>query len=394
MRGIAKSLTRILGLTLKELRDLVRRPGAILSLIFGPLAIMALFGLGYEGVRKPFETLVVLPPNSQLPHDPKSYEEVSLLDITIVGITEDQAGAEEQLARRQVRLLVIVPADAEEKFRTGQQATVRVEWNSIDPVEDNLAKGTTQLLLGQLNAKIIATVAGEGMRMANVPDKIVPPNVIAQPLKAKTENRAPVPPTVLFFFTPAVFALVLQHLAVTLTALALVRERLSGAMDLFRVSPVRAWEILLGKYVAYGLLSVVVAAAVAFLMTRGLGVPLLGSPERLATVVILLTFASLGAGLLISLVADSERQAVQLAMLLLILSVFFSGFVLPIDEFRSAARYVSYLLPVTYGIRLMQEIMLRGERGDVEFLILLALMGLVLYLIATLRLRRVMRRAT
>ena len=70
MRGIAKSLTRILGLTLKELRDLVRRPGAILSLIFGPLAIMALFGLGYEGVRKPFETLVVLPANSQLPHDP------------------------------------------------------------------------------------------------------------------------------------------------------------------------------------------------------------------------------------------------------------------------------------------------------------------------------------
>jgi ABC-2 type transport system permease protein len=288
---------------------------------------------------------------------------------------------------------VIVPADAEDRFRSGQQATVRVEWNAIDPVEDSLAKGTAQLLLGQLNAKLIATAAGEGMRLANLPDKIVPPNVIAQPLKAKTENRSPVPPTVLFFFTPAVFALVLQHLAVTLTALALVRERLSGAMDLFRVSPVRAWEILLGKYVAYGLLSAVVATAVAFLMVRGLGVPLLGSPERLATVVILLTFASLGAGLLISLIADSERQAVQLAMLLLMLSVFFSGFVLPIDEFRSVARYVSYLLPVTYGIQLMQEIMLRGDGGEPTFLIGLSGMGVALYAIDTLRLRQVMRRA-
>lgn len=394
MIAIAKSMTRIVGLTLKELRDLIRRPGAILSLVLGPLAIMALFGAGYEGVRKPFETIIVLPPNSQLPHDAKSYEEVSLLDIDIVAVTEDRAAAEARLERRDVRLVVIIPGDVEERFRAGQQATVRVEWNAIDPVEDSLAKGTTQLLVGQLNTKLLALAAGEGMRLANVPDKVVPPNVIAQPLKAQTQNRAPVPPTVLFFFTPAVFALVLQHLAVTLTALALVRERLSGAMDLFRVAPVRAWEILFGKYVAYGLLSLVVAAAVAFLMVRVLGVPLLGSPERLATVVVLLAFASLGAGLLISLVADSERQAVQLAMLLLILSVFFSGFVLPVDEFRSIARYVSYLLPVTYGIQLLQDIMLRGELGNVAYLGGLAAMGIGLYVINALRLRAVMRRAT
>lgn len=387
-------MTRIVGLTLKELRDLVRRPGAILSLIFGPLAIMALFGAGYEGVRKPFETVVVLPPNSQLPHDLKTYQDIPALDVRIVGITEDQGAAESQLARREVRLLVLVPGDAEARFRAGQQATIRVEWNSIDPVEDNIARATTQLLVDQLNAKLIATAAGEGMRLANVPNTVVPPEVIAQPLQVKTQNRAPVPATVLFFFTPAVFALVLQHLAVTLTALALVRERLSGAMDLFRVAPVRPSEILVGKYAAYGLLSLLVGAVVAALMVRGLGVPLMGSPERVATVVILLTFASLGAGLLISLVADSERQAVQLAMLLLILSVFFSGFVLPVDEFRPIAQGLSYLLPVTYGIQLLQDIMLRGEGGSGIFLLILALMGIALYAIDTIRLRQVMRRAS
>lgn len=394
MTAFAKSVTRILGLTLKELRDLVRRPGAILSLIFGPLAIMALFGAGYEGVRKPFETVLVLPPNSQLPHDLKTYQDIPALDVRIVGITEDQGAAESQLARREVRLLVLVPADAEARFRAGQQATVRVEWNSIDPVEDNIAKATTQLLVDQLNSKLIAVAAGEGMRLANVPNTVVPPEVIAQPLQVKTQNRAPVPATVLFFFTPAVFALVLQHLAVTLTALALVRERLSGAMDLFRVAPVRAWEILIGKYIAYGLLSLLVGAVVAALMVRGLGVPLVGSAERVATVVILLTLASLGAGLLISLVADSERQAVQLAMLLLILSVFFSGFVLPVDEFRPVAQGVSYLLPVTYGIQLLQDIMLRGEAGSGIFLLILGLMGIALYAINTIRLRQVMRRAS
>ena len=63
------------------------------------------------------------------------------------------------------------------------------------------------------------------------------------------------------FFAPAVLALVLQHMGVTLTALSLVRERLSGAMDIFRVAPVRALEILVGKYLAYAFFNLSIAAA-------------------------------------------------------------------------------------------------------------------------------------
>lgn len=195
-----------------------------------------------------------------------------------------------------------------------------------------------------------------------------------------------------FFFAPAVFALILQHLGITLTALSLVRERLSGAMDLFRVAPVRSWEILVGKYVAYGILSLVVALAVAFLMVSGLHVPLLGTPDRLATAVFLVTFASLGVGLLISLLADSERQAVQLAMLVLLVSMFFSGFVLPINEFREPVRALSYVLPVTYGIQVFQDVMLRGGRGDTTYLVALVGLGVALYFVDAIGLRAVMRR--
>jgi ABC-2 type transport system permease protein len=263
----------------------------------------------------------------------------------------------------------------------------------VDPVEDNIAKVSTIMLTKELNSRIIATAAGEGMRMANVPDTAIPPEVIAQPLRSETENHAPIQPSVLAFFAPAVFALVLQHLGVTLTALSLVRERLSGAMDLFRVAPVRSWEVLIGKYVAYGLLSLFVALLVGLLMTRVIAVPLLGSPEVLASAVGLLTFASLGLGLLISLVADSERQAVQLAMIVLLVSVFFSGFVLPVDEFRPVVRPVSYALPVTYGISIFHDVMLRGGRGELTAFAGLLAVGVVLYVIDALRLRAVMRRA-
>lgn len=393
MIGFAKSLTRISGLIMKELRDLSRRPGAIISLILGPLAIMALFGLGYDGERQPFNTIVVLPSGSQLPHDVATYDRMQTPGLRVVGVTEDRSAAEAQLMERSARFLILVPADAEAKFRAGEQAVVKVEWNEVDPIEDNIAKVATQILLKQLNTEIIKQAAGEGMRVANLPEKAIPPEVIAEPLKADVQNRAPIPPSMLAFFAPAVFALVLQHLGITLTALALVRERLSGAMDLFRVAPVRSWEILSAKYVAYGLLSLVVAAAVALLMTRALAIPLLGSPERFAVGVALLTFASLGIGLFISLVVDSERQAVQLAMIVLLVSVFFSGFVLPVDEFRAIVRPIAYALPVTYGIQIFHEIMLRGGRGDPSAFLGLFAVGAVLYLVDALRLRAVMHRA-
>ncbi|HEU5288260.1 MAG TPA: hypothetical protein VFV20_07650, partial [Candidatus Limnocylindria bacterium] len=90
MIGIAKSLVRMSGLITKELRDLARRPGAILSLIFGPLAIMAIFGLGYDGQRQPFDTIVILPQGSQLPHDVAYYQQMKTPGLRVIAVSEDR----------------------------------------------------------------------------------------------------------------------------------------------------------------------------------------------------------------------------------------------------------------------------------------------------------------
>ena len=91
---------------------------------------------------------------------------------------------------------------------------------------------------------------------------LIPPEVIAQPVEVVTTNIAPTQPQVVAFFGPAVVALILQHMAVTLTALSLVRERLCGVMELFRISPVNSLEILIGKYLAFGILNGVIAVVV------------------------------------------------------------------------------------------------------------------------------------
>lgn len=395
MTGIAHSVVRMASFTGKELREVIRRPGVLLSLIVGPFLIMFIFGLGYSGARAPFATEIVVPAGSNLPTDPSYYADLAPGRLDVQEVSDDPAAAEDRLRARDIDLLIIAPENAASELRSGNQTTIRVEWNQIDPVYDQLAGLATSILVSSLNAEIVEQAAAEGISFAEgelgPAVENVSPEVIARPTKAETENVAPSDPSVVNFFGPAVFALVIQHLAITLTALSLVRERLSGRMDRYRVAPVSSMELLVGKYVAYGMLSLATAAIVGALLVGVLGVPLLGGWAMFVAIVLLLAFASLGIGLLISLVADSERQAVQLAMLVLLASVFFSGFVLPVTDFARWTQVISYALPVTHGISLLQEHMLRGDVKDTWMLAALAGIGLVLYIGSLLRLRRILR---
>jgi ABC-2 type transport system permease protein len=314
-----------------------------------------------------------------------------------VDVNEDQDATERRLRNREIDLMVVAPADAVGQLRSGNQTEILVAWNQIDPVYDGLAQLAVSTMVSELNAEIIRQAAAEGIELTEgelgprVTD--ITPEVIAKPTTAVTENVAPTDPTVLNFFAPAVLALILQHLAVTLTALSMVRERLSGQMDLFRVAPVNSMEVLVGKYVAYAVLTLLVGGVVGGLMVFVLGVPVLAGYLVAIGIVLLLAFASLGVGLLISLVADSERQAVQLSMLVLLASVFFSGFVLPVKDFIGAVQYFSYALPVTHGIATLQEAMLRGEVTALWMIAALAGIGAALYLLSLLRLRQILRSA-
>jgi len=396
MGELGQSIIRMASFTGKELREVLRRPGVLLSLIVGPFAIMFVFGLGYSGYRDPFLTEIVIPADANFPRDAEYYESLAPGRLEVVEVSEDGEAAEERLRAGDTDLLIVAPDNASAELREGRQTTIRVAWNEVDPVYDQLAGLATSILTSSLNAEIIEQAAAEGISFAEGElgaAANVPPEVIARPTTAETDNVAPTDPAVLNFFGPAVFALVIQHLAVTLTALSMVRERLSGQMDRFRVAPVSSMELLVGKYVAYAALSLAVTAIVGALLVGVLRVPMLGGWPPFVGIVLLLTFASLGVGLLISLIADSERQAVQLSMLMLLASVFFSGFVLPVSDFAEWTQYIAYALPVTHGIATLQEHMLRGGVADEWMLVMLGIIGLVLYVVSLLRLRRVLRTA-
>jgi ABC-2 type transport system permease protein len=397
MRPVLAVLIRLLAFVGKELVETLRRPGAIISLVLGPFLIMAVFGLGYSGVKRPLETVIVAPPTSGLPTDMASYQELAGGGLHIAEVTPDRATGADRLASGAADVVVIAPDDPETAFRAGQQSVIEVMVDTVDPVAVSYAGFLAAGLASEVNRTIIERAAAEGQGYAvaaGEPDAAaIPPAVIAAPTRAQVVNEAPSEPGVIAYFGPAVLALILQHMAVTLVALSLVRERTSGVMELFRISPVSPAEVLGGKVLAFGLVGGAIAAVTMALLVGGFGVPALGDEAMLVATLGLLLLASLGLGLVIATISDSERQAVQLSLLVLLASVFFSGFVLSIEEFTPAVRAIAYMLPVTHGIQLLQDAMLRGGTRDVWQFAALAVIALVTLTASWLLLRRSMTRA-
>jgi ABC-2 type transport system permease protein len=216
----------------------------------------------------------------------------------------------------------------------------------------------------------------------------VPPDVLASPFSVEATNTVPAEPTAIGFFTPAVVVLLLQHIAVSLASLSMVRDRLLGAMEVYRVAPVRPLEIILGKSLSYGLLLGLVGALLVLLVNVLLGVPILGAPIWAVVTLGLLLFSSLGLGFFVAGFAETETQAVQLAMLVLLASIFFGGFFLALDTLWAPIRTISYLLPVTFGSLDLRDVMLRGVAPDPTTLGVLALIGVLCYVGASLNLNR------
>lgn len=210
------------------------------------------------------------------------------------------------------------------------------------------------------------------------------PSILVTPFRSEVNSVATVQFNVNDFYAPAVIVLLLQHLILTFAALSMVRERQLGSIELFHVAPISPFEILVGKYASYMLFGSVLAAILFALIVFGMGVPMLGSWLVIALVTAAVLFSSLGVGFVISLVSKSDTQAVQYAMIVLLTSVFFSGFLLGLNTLWEPVRVISWSIPATYGILLLRDIMLRGASLDLLVFIPLAGIGLALFWLAWL----------
>ncbi|MEM8530950.1 MAG: ABC transporter permease [Chloroflexota bacterium] len=488
---------RLLAFFRKEFNEIRRQPWLVLSLIFGPLLILLVFGLGYRGERPELRTALVVPPamlgTEQLDRLTRSME----TNFTLVSIDSDEEAAMARLTTHDVDVVEILPADLEERVLRGERALVEFHYDEVNPFMEQwiqylgyaqvnelnnaiLRESTRQLqqeasrandelssmrqrlvslredvdsisaeefeqsvrtlrsaadvlvvsplLTSQLDAENSEagqvqqqlldlyqnlTTIDQALQDETLDQEIDQLDVaqgriqeledatawistasveaIVSPLQRDYYNLFGTPPDSMVFYAPGVLALVLQHIAITLGALSLVRERLLGAIEFYGVAPIQLTQVLLGKYLAYTLFICIISTVLLIILATALQIPFSGSLIVFFLFLICFTVASLGIGFIISALSTSDSQAIQLSMLILLISLFFSGFFLPLENFYAFVRTISQFIPLTHAVIGFQTIMLRGDMPSVSAWAILMAIASIAFLIVLLIWRRQFR---
>ncbi len=162
------------------------------------------------------------------------------------------------------------------------------------------------------------------------------------------------------FMIPSIIGLILAFQAILLTAFAVVREREKGTLEQIIVTPIRTWEFMLGKILPYTVTAAVGAVGALLAARLIFGFQVAGSLPLLFALSVLFLLGSLGLGLLVSVVSQTQGQATQAAMFIIIPSILLSGFLFPRDSMPWIIRQLGLLVPLTYYLEILRGIMLKG----------------------------------
>lgn len=192
------------------------------------------------------------------------------------------------------------------------------------------------------------------------------------------------------FMIPGLIGLVIQLQATLLTASAIVRERERGTIEQLIVTPIRPFELILGKILPYALVAIAIMIEVLLIGTFWFRVPIVGSVALLLAISCLFIVTTLGIGLLISTIANTQQEAFLLTFLTLLPSVFLSGFIYPIAAMPAFLQAVSRLIPLTYFLVVVRGIVIKGVGFSslLPQVFALTIFGTVLIVLASLRFRK------
>lgn len=273
---------------------------------------------------------------------------------------------------------IYIPADFGSKMAAGEQAAVQFYVNASDPA---------QAQTSNLKLETIAQVATQKILTERLDKNAAQLGLTNIQLPVETTTRMLYNPDgkTKMYMIPGLTAMVLQVQALLLTALAIVREREQGTMEQLVVTPIRSWELVLGKilpYLVVGLINTVLTLLVAVFL---FGIVIQGSFWMLVLLSTIFNLGSLGMGVLISNISRTQMQAMYLAVgIVIIPAIILSGLIFSRQGMPLATYWFSELLPITHFLVIIRGIMVKGTSmgfmwGSIRSLIILC----IIYFIAS-----------
>lgn len=327
----------------KEFITVLRDPMTLFFMLFPPLIEMIAFGYALDNDVKHMP-MVILNEDRTVASRQFLDRFVNTETFRIVGEVQNVEALASEIRKGRANVGMQIPPHFTRDLRAGHPAQVQM---LIDGSNSTPALQALNTALGIALTQSIEVMMRESGR------RTVPIEVRAQMLYNPT-MRSP------NFYVPGVIGVVLQIGTSFATAMAMVRERERGTLEQLLVSPLSRWGLMLGKLIPYLCIGMLMAILLFAIMRFVFFVPIAGSAIAMMLATFVYIFALLSLGLLVGTKAENQMQALQMSMIFVMPSVFFSGFIFPRETMPWIFYAIGSVLPTTYFIDLLRAIILRG----------------------------------
>lgn len=368
--------SRLLGMIRKEFIQMWRDRFTLAMMLFMPMMILGIIGWAVNTDVKHMPTAVF-----DQSRTPESRELLHAFTNSQYFNLDYHVDSYEQIARlidsSRAKIGIIFPPDYARLLKQQRVTQVQVIVDASDPLVATSAINAANAI-GQVGSMRI--VSETLQRSAGRATSTAPLDV---------RVRAWYNPDLVsaIFIIPGLLGFILMQTTITITAMVVVRERERGTLEALIVSPLRRWELMIGKIVP----NVLVAyAQMTFALVFGVwifDIPIRGSLFLLYFLSLFFIMGTLGLGILLSTIARTQAQAMQMSYFIFIPSVYLSGVLFPVEAMPPLAKTVAYIIPLTYYVEIIRGIILKGIGISYLWTHLLVLTAIGVILITTSILR-------
>jgi ABC-2 type transport system permease protein len=370
-------MQRLRRLVWKEFLELRQNPRLFGIVIVAP--IIQLTMLGYAATTDVRDVPVIVADGDR---SPASRNLIARFDasrnFTVIDTVSTVRDVDPYLQRGDAWIALAIPQGYGAAVHDREPVALQVVADGSDSNSTTVALGYATALIGEYAAAIAQDAASaQPARSGGIDLRI------RVWFNSQLESR--------FFMIPGVLALLLLLVTANLAAMAIVREKELGTLEQLNVTPLRRWELIVGKLLPYGVIAFVDVLLVTAVAVFWFEVPFRGSLTLLLATSLLYVICTLGLGLFISTVSDTQQQAMMTATFFFLTPmIYLSGFIFPIENMPRIIQYATYLIPLRYFLVIVRGIFLKGIGLDLLWpqAAALAAWGIVVLALAVARSRK------
>ncbi len=368
--------SRLIALIRKEFIQIRRDPRTLVLLLLIP--ILQLFLLGYAATNDVRNVPLAVFDQDRGVEARKLLEAYRAADyFRLTYEVNSEAELRELIDRGSARAGLIIPPDFTAQIQGNGTTAVAFFLDGTDPTVASTALSAAQLIGQSLSTRILVARAEQRGQ----------PFSLTPPVEVRTQVWYNPDLVSAYFMIPGVIGMILFALTSIATATAIVRERERGTIEQLIVTPIRSWELMVGKLLPYVILAFANTLEVLAIGHFWFKLPIRGDLGLILALSGLFLMSSLGIGMLASTIANTQQEAMLSVFMIFLPGIFLSGFFFPLEAMPKVLQWISYLYPLRYYLVIIRSLTLKevGAQALQQNILALAIFGVAIMTLAAMR---------